>query len=1084
MQKALTRILKLLLIPCLLADPSWAVIGPFELPRNTSLAGNLFRTQAIPTRLPTTQKILETEPPIGLLARRHIPGIRGHRRNSISEVVDPFGLIILTTLGIVLADNLGRHFATQWVAPDLEEAWRPLIKGVLDYGHDPHPNASHRLLLMISIYSGLLGGLTALRLLQPNNKLTHLSEWSSYLEAFLATRLGRIGVGVMGGGFVANILTILFRTNNVNWFAFEFSNLNAGMNLGDLAMAVGFPLLIARSWRVERAKSAPPEKLPGPTQAPTTTSKPNEDRHYPGIRGHRRGTTSEVVDPFGGPVAKGRLHARKTDRGTWPSETVRRTNAQDDKRQSSSSLPHTIQGFAEATQDFLIRGLSRNDIDALHQDLLAQGIVQIGLRRAIERDRSHLFYPITHKSEGLLSLKLVPIKSIGLKPTTFRSGFYAARVQRASSPAIPQVQRVLHFHQTQDLAWWVQEWVKGEALYDALIRGAEFSIPELRLITHDVLAGLQQLHERGLSDWDLKVSDTLILRDESKRITGAKIIDLGELEDHPHVWRKYIAAVTVCLRAVLGPDATLKTWDEFFKAEFYQEGLQRASANELVNNLAIQYGYTLQQAHPEKWGEWKQQLEVVLNRMFMKVHQNTFYAAEVDARPGYQNFNEVAADVDQLLDLLEVGLPASSSPKQTQNFNRWNWRKASIYLQNVWFSLSIFWSMGCAVLVVKGHEFDDSLVSYIGVPLLTGVLLLGVSSLLILSLSVLFSIISERPVEQLSHWVLNESEKKNISREELGAWILETLSLNDQPAEFYDRLEKAGLLPPDLSLDPNSKKFKRFANTLWQNVRGETKMWFPPSEFAKPGMLSQKVQIGSRRVHILGIRHGSSGTRSNVDSVRALVWQLERSGIPLYSEQNFPSAYLYSYGVEMDDHRNISLLALITTGVLSLALLPASILFNLIIRVTKQPEANWMIGSFLGAGARSFISDARTQRLAQRPLDDTNSSADIAVLVGAGHVQDMAAVYARMIHFKPRAVAPPVSTAKQSQGIKEASALVALGSLLVAFIGGVGAAMVAFGIYKIWTSQPVQRGLARVPQLRINPSVQFLKSQILLAAAA
>lgn len=102
-----------------------------------------------------------------------------------------------------------------------------------------------------------------------------------------------------------------------------------------------------------------------PTRLPTTHKILNTEpligslalRHLPGIGGHRRGMTSDIVDPVGGPIAKGRLHARKTDRGPWPSETIRRAkDAQSGDQQRKLTSESPIDRVTLASMDAAIAG--------------------------------------------------------------------------------------------------------------------------------------------------------------------------------------------------------------------------------------------------------------------------------------------------------------------------------------------------------------------------------------------------------------------------------------------------------------------------------------------------------------------------------------------------------------------------------------------------------------------------------------------------------------------------------------------------------------------------------------------------------
>ncbi len=204
----------------------------------------------------------------------------------------------------------------------------------------------------------------------------------------------------------------------------------------------------------------------------------------------------------------------RTARGNWNSESGSR----------ASSLERFTAWLVNAGMltDYQVGVIARGNGDQL----------RLGPYRILERigrGRMAGVYRATHDLGTTVAIKILP-------PSKAAQPELLARFQREARLTLavrhPNVVRSFHTGEQRSLHFLVMEYLEGETLEDMLARLKRLSVPDALRVVHDVLIGLQAIHEKGLVHRDLKPANVMLAgsKQDSTRLAAEvtpKILDLG-----------------------------------------------------------------------------------------------------------------------------------------------------------------------------------------------------------------------------------------------------------------------------------------------------------------------------------------------------------------------------------------------------------------------------------------------------------------------------------------------------------------------------------------------------------------------------
>jgi serine/threonine protein kinase len=210
---------------------------------------------------------------------------------------------------------------------------------------------------------------------------------------------------------------------------------------------------------------------------------------------------------------------------------------------STDEVPPLCERFAADVKDkaptpvqFARWLVQQNVLTEYQASLLAKGLVDdffLGEYKILERvgrGRMAGVYKAQRPDGGLVAIKVLP-------PSRTKVPSLMARFQRETSLARtfdhPNVVRSLDVGESRGLHYLVMELLDGETVEDVLVRRKRLPAAEAVGIIHQVLLGLQHLHERGVVHRDLKPSNMMLVpvgkpgANDTTFGRTVKILDIG-----------------------------------------------------------------------------------------------------------------------------------------------------------------------------------------------------------------------------------------------------------------------------------------------------------------------------------------------------------------------------------------------------------------------------------------------------------------------------------------------------------------------------------------------------------------------------
>ena len=125
-----------------------------------------------------------------------------------------------------------------------------------------------------------------------------------------------------------------------------------------------------------------------------------------------------------------------------------------------------------------------------------------------------------------VAIKTVPISASDDPEIRDQIDRFRREAQAAGRLTHQNIVPVYDYGETADLAYIVMEYVEGPTL-DALLKKHErFGLPEINRIMHDLLAGLEFSHRRGVVHRDIKPANLMLTSDDREH-SRVKIADFG-----------------------------------------------------------------------------------------------------------------------------------------------------------------------------------------------------------------------------------------------------------------------------------------------------------------------------------------------------------------------------------------------------------------------------------------------------------------------------------------------------------------------------------------------------------------------------
>jgi hypothetical protein len=121
-----------------------------------------------------------------------------------------------------------------------------------------------------------------------------------------------------------------------------------------------------------------------------------------------------------------------------------------------------------------------------------------------------------------VAIKTIPLPSAGNGEEREMLARFRSEAQAAGRLVHPNIVGVFDYGETEECAYIVMEFVDGASLATTLERRRQLPPGEALAVMHDVLAGLQYSHERGIVHRDIKPANIMLTRDGR-----AKIADFG-----------------------------------------------------------------------------------------------------------------------------------------------------------------------------------------------------------------------------------------------------------------------------------------------------------------------------------------------------------------------------------------------------------------------------------------------------------------------------------------------------------------------------------------------------------------------------
>ena len=136
-------------------------------------------------------------------------------------------------------------------------------------------------------------------------------------------------------------------------------------------------------------------------------------------------------------------------------------------------------------------------------------------------------YKARHPSGQIVAIKVLP-------PSRAKNGQMLARFQREARLSVklkhPNVVRSFQVGEARGVHYLVMEYLEGETLDDVILSRKRLPPQEAVRLIHQVLLGLQHIHEQGMIHRDLKPANLMLVpapaRDSTLR-SNIKILDIG-----------------------------------------------------------------------------------------------------------------------------------------------------------------------------------------------------------------------------------------------------------------------------------------------------------------------------------------------------------------------------------------------------------------------------------------------------------------------------------------------------------------------------------------------------------------------------
>jgi tryptophanase/guanylate kinase len=241
-----------------------------------------------------------------------------------------------------------------------------------------------------------------------------------------------------------------------------------------------------------------------------------------------------------------------------------------------------------------------------------------------------------------------------------------------------------------------------------------------------------------------------------------------------------------------------------------------------------------------------------------------------------------------------------------------------------------------------------------------------------------------------------QARARGFSDETIGSAILQAVGFQDSPEALFNLFQKMEIIPRGTAYKP--KPFLRMMEMVWDDVESATPAVLPRSVYAEDLMASQTITVGERTFHIFGINHGLSYWTRSVDPVHALISKLKKDQVPLYAEQELQASYRDTYMTEIRDHEQFSFFhywGIVLSVLLSLPVSLTNEIWHEIRGRAKGTDPSYLPAIHFRRISRldgDAVFMARNQEMAVTAFEDVSGSKDVAILCGAAHVQDIAAI--------------------------------------------------------------------------------------------
>jgi eukaryotic-like serine/threonine-protein kinase len=190
-------------------------------------------------------------------------------------------------------------------------------------------------------------------------------------------------------------------------------------------------------------------------------------------------------------------------------------------------------GANDADGDAFLRWLTENKVLTEHQiGVLGRGnadqliLGSYVIQERIGKGRMAGVYRARHRTGQTVAIKILP-------PSKARDPLILGRFQRESRLALrlkhPNIVRTFQAGEHNGLHFIVMEYLEGEPFDEVLARRGKLPPAEAVRVVHQVLLGLDELHEKGMIHRDVKPANMMIVGGQPDNTTSAtiKILDVG-----------------------------------------------------------------------------------------------------------------------------------------------------------------------------------------------------------------------------------------------------------------------------------------------------------------------------------------------------------------------------------------------------------------------------------------------------------------------------------------------------------------------------------------------------------------------------